>query len=54
LRLFGSITFLVLDLYIWLGQKYPEAFKEMNKAQEYKELVCDLIDKILDESYTKL
>jgi hypothetical protein len=39
----------VLDVYIWLGQKFPESFKEMDKAQEFKEKVCSLIDKILDD-----
>lgn len=40
---------LVLDLYIWLGQKYPQAFTEIERARLVKKDVCDLIDVLLEK-----
>lgn len=47
---FSYIDFSVLDVYLWLGQKYPEAFKEMERAKTLKDAICKLIDKALDEA----
>jgi len=44
-----NFNFQVLDLYLWLGQKYPEAFKEIEKARESKKIICEMIEKILEE-----
>lgn len=39
-----------MEIYIWLSYKYEKEFIERNKAREYKNNICDLIENMIAES----
>jgi hypothetical protein len=42
---------IVLEVYLWLGNKYEKEFVEMDLCKVLTQKVCDIIDSILLSKY---
>ena len=40
----------VLEVYIWLSYKYEREFVQRELAQKLKNLVCEIIEKIIEKT----
>ena len=46
-------NYIVFEIYIWLGNRYPVEFVELVKAKELKQQVSEIIERILEEKSAK-